>query len=223
MKTVIFAGDYEKITENGITKQLYYISGGDGLAAIYVKQSGQSDQIYYTHTDHLGSIVQLTDNNGNAVFNASYDAWGKQEVTTNTIGFSRGYTGHEHLPEFGLINMTRPKGEHGAHSGITSGRMYDPLVGRFLSPDPFVQAPEYSQSFNRYFYCLNNPLIFTDPSGEFIFTALLSGIGIPSIFSAAKKDGQHYKFWTERRANKRASIYFNKYHGVNWSYPNYPL
>jgi RHS repeat-associated protein len=116
-----------------------------------VKQSGQNDQLYYAHTDHLGSIVQLTDNNGNAVFNASYDAWGQQEVTTNTIGFSRGYTGHEHLPEFGLINM--------------NGRMYDPLVGRFLSPDPFVQAPEYSQNFNRYSYCLNNPLIYTDPSG----------------------------------------------------------
>ncbi|MDR2039061.1 MAG: RHS domain-containing protein [Bacteroidales bacterium] len=90
-------------------------------------------QLYYAHTDHLGSIVQLTDNNGNAVFNASYDAWGYQSVTTNTIGYSQGYTGHEHLPEFGLINMTRPEGEHGAHSGITPGRMYDPLVDRFKS------------------------------------------------------------------------------------------
>lgn len=141
-----------KITENGVTKQLYYIAGGDGLAALLVKQSGQTDKIYYAHTDHLGSILKLTDNNGTAVFNASYDAWGKQTVTTNTIGFHRGYTGHEHLTEFGLINM--------------NGRMYDPLVGRFLSPDPFVQMPDYSQNFNRYAYCLNNPLIYTDPSGE---------------------------------------------------------
>jgi len=51
-----------------------------------------------------------------------------------------------------------------------NGRMYDPLVGRFLSPDNFVQAPDFTQSFNRYSYCLNNPLIYTDPSGEFIFT-----------------------------------------------------
>ncbi|MDR1526179.1 MAG: RHS repeat-associated core domain-containing protein [Dysgonamonadaceae bacterium] len=56
------------------------------------------------------------------------------------------------LPEFGLINM--------------NGRMYDPLLGRFLSPDPFVQMPDFSQSFNRYSYCLNNPLKYNDPSGN---------------------------------------------------------
>jgi len=57
-----------------------------------------------------------------------------------------------------------------------NGRMYDPLVGRFLSPDPYVQVLDFSQSFNRYSYCLNNPLIYTDPDGEFFFAAV--GIGI---------------------------------------------
>jgi RHS repeat-associated protein len=75
----------------------------------------------------------------------------------------RGYTGHEHLPEFGLINM--------------NARLYDPAVGRFLSPDPFVQAPDFSQSFNRYSYCLNNPLIYTDPTGEyFLIDDLIAAI-----------------------------------------------
>ena len=46
-----------------------------------------------------------------------------------------------------------------------NGRMYDPLVGRMLSPDIVIQNPEYSQSYNRYSYCFNNPLRFTDPSG----------------------------------------------------------
>jgi RHS repeat-associated protein len=91
------------------------------------------------------------------MFKASYDAWGYQTITNNTFKFHRGYTGHEHLPEFGLINM--------------NGRMYDPIVGRFLSPDPYVQAPDFSQSYNRYSYCLNNPLIYTDPSGEFAWLA----------------------------------------------------
>ena len=50
-----------------------------------------------------------------------------------------------------------------------NGRMYDPLLGRFLSPDPFVQLPDFSQNFNRYSYCLNNPLVYVDPDGEFIF------------------------------------------------------
>lgn len=56
-----------------------------------------------------------------------------------------------------------------------NGRMYDPLLARFLSPDPFVQMPDFSQNFNRYTYCLNNPLIYTDPSGEWNW--LVGGLG----------------------------------------------
>jgi RHS repeat-associated protein len=155
-RTTIYMGDYEVVTENGTTKQLHYISGASGLAAIYVKQSGQSDQVYYVHKDHLGSIVKLTTANGTEYFKAHYDAWGKRTVTTNTFKFNRGYTGHEQWDEIKLIDM--------------NGRMYDPILGRFLSPDPFVQMPDFSQNFNRYSYALNNPLKYTDPSGEFIFT-----------------------------------------------------
>jgi RHS repeat-associated protein len=60
--------------------------------------------------------------------------------------------GHEHSPQFGLINM--------------NGRMYDPVVGRMLSVDNFVQDGTSTQSFNRFSYVVNNPLKFTDPSGE---------------------------------------------------------
>ncbi|MDR3244941.1 MAG: RHS repeat-associated core domain-containing protein [Prevotellaceae bacterium] len=165
VKTIIYAPDYEQVTENGITKKLCYINGGSGLAAIYVKQSGQTDKIYYAHKDHLGSIIKLTDDNSSTVFQATYDAWGKQTITTNTFNFHRGYTGHEHLPEFALINM--------------NGRMYDPILGRMLSPDNYVQAPDLAQSYNRYSYCLNNPLRYTDPDGEFwhlIIGAIVGGV-----------------------------------------------
>ena len=69
VKTILFAGDYEKITDGEVTQELYYI----GDKAIYVKQAGQPDKIYYAVKDHLGSIVKLVDNNGIAVFEASYD------------------------------------------------------------------------------------------------------------------------------------------------------
>ena len=81
-----------------------------------------------------------------------------------TFKFDRGFTGHEHLDMFGLINM--------------NARLYDPLLGRFLSPDPIVQAPEFTQSFNGYTYALNNPLAYTDPNGEFFFSALIPGVGV---------------------------------------------
>jgi RHS repeat-associated protein len=89
----------------------------------------------------------------------SYDPWGRRRNPTNwtfdnvpvPILLDRGFTGHEHLDKLGLINM--------------NGRMYDPIIGRFLGVDPIIQMPENSQSFNGYSYCLNNPLKYTDPSG----------------------------------------------------------
>ncbi|MDJ0947274.1 MAG: RHS repeat-associated core domain-containing protein, partial [Kiloniellales bacterium] len=63
----------------------------------------------------------------------------------------RGFTGHEHLDAVGLIHM--------------NGRVYDPVLGRFLSADPFVPSPTATQSFNRYSYVGNNPLSYTDPTG----------------------------------------------------------
>ncbi|HMW72473.1 MAG TPA: RHS repeat-associated core domain-containing protein, partial [Cellvibrionaceae bacterium] len=68
-----------------------------------------------------------------------------------------GFTGHEHLDD-GLIHM--------------NGRVYDPVLGRFLSADPMIQAPDNLQSFNRYSYVLNNPLFYTDPSGYSWFSKL---------------------------------------------------
>jgi hypothetical protein len=63
-----------------------------------------------------------------------------------------------------------------------NGRMYDPVLARFLSPDPYVQMPDFTQSFNRYAYCLNNPFKFTDPSGEFVwFVPIIVGAFIGAI------------------------------------------
>ena len=161
-KTIIFANNYEKVTENGVTKEMIYLPGG----CIYVVQSGQTSKMYFAHSDHLGSIVKITEKDGTQAFKAEYDAWGKQTITNSTFKFHRGYTGHEHLPEFELINM--------------NGRMYDYNLGRFLSPDSYVQNPYMSQNYNRYSYCLNNPLRYTDPTGEKLkwWQWALIGLGI---------------------------------------------
>ncbi len=58
-----------------------------------------------------------------------------------------------------------------------NGRMYDPVIGRFLSPDSYVQAPDYAQNFNWYAYCLNNPLVYVDETGEFWHIVIGAAIG----------------------------------------------
>lgn len=113
---------------------------------------------HYILKDHLGSWTTITDEDGRLEQELSYDAWGNLrdpdtwcvDATIRPL-LDRGYTGHEHLPNLGLINM--------------NGRMYGPVMSSFLSVDRYVQDPSNSQGFNRYAYCMYNPLRFTDPTG----------------------------------------------------------
>lgn len=123
-----------------------------------------SVQEYFLFKYNIGGILSVMEENGAKVFDASYDAWGKQTVTLNSIGQHRDYTGPEMLSEFDIINMNQ---RSLSRSGESNGRLYDPILGRFFSPDNYVQMPDKSQNFNRYSYSLNNLLKYTDPSGEF--------------------------------------------------------
>jgi len=157
--TRYYAGSYEKDTANGTWKKTHYISGGTGLVAVFIKWSTGQDSMFYVCKDRQGSIVALVKQNGTVSERYSYDAWGRRRNPANWADYNvpaprlinRGYTGHEMLDGFGLINM--------------NGRMYDPVIGRVLSPDNYVQDPTNTQSYNRYSYCLNSPLRYTDPSG----------------------------------------------------------
>ncbi|WP_299112096.1 RHS repeat-associated core domain-containing protein [uncultured Winogradskyella sp.] len=139
--------------------------GGDAYSAPAIWRSESTSSInesdyYYLHRDYLGSILLITDGNGNAKEKRHFDAWGKtvkiEDGSGNTLDkltfLDRGYTGHEHLQGVNLIHM--------------NGRLYDPNLKRFLSPDNFIQNPFNTQNYNRYGYVLNNPLKYVDPSGE---------------------------------------------------------
>lgn len=161
-ETKYYSGSlYEEVIKNGETKQINYIFAGSESIAIFEKSTATGEKLLYLHKDHLGSVQVLTDAAGELVQELSYDAWGRRRDpssgeyytdTTEANAFTpRGFTGHEHLDMFDIVNM--------------DGRMYDPMLGRFLSPDPYVQAPDFTQGLNRYIYCLNNPLSLYDPSG----------------------------------------------------------
>lgn len=164
-KTKYFIGNYEEHSQGSTTKKYFFINSPSGLCGIYVIDGSNPGQLYYTINDHLGSITEIVNATTGVIARQSFDAWGNPRSVTDwtdsasyQLFAGRGFTGHEHLEEFSLINM--------------NGRIYDPMLGRFLSPDPYVQLPDFSQSFNRYAYCLNNPLIYTDPSGDFFWAAL---------------------------------------------------
>ncbi|WP_395047883.1 RHS repeat-associated core domain-containing protein [Flavobacterium sp.] len=162
-------------TTTPITIEFITYVGGDAYSApIVIKSDGTTQNYFYLHRDYQGSILAVTNETGGVVEKRLFDAWGAiakvQDGAGNNLTkltfFDRGYTGHQHLESVGLIHM--------------NGRLYDPKLHRFLQPDNFVQDPYNTQNFNRYGYCLNNPLKFTDVSGEeyAMLTAAIVGAAI---------------------------------------------
>lgn len=145
---------------------IHYISSPDGLAAIYKEDDGvpSGTKTFYVYTDHLGTIQTLYNTNSTKAYEQSFNAWGLQRdpdtwatpyTPTNTdFSWLRGFTGHEHMPQFSLINM--------------NARLYDPITGRMLSPDGYVANITDASAFDRYSYAGGNPLSYTDPTGNFL-------------------------------------------------------
>ena len=161
-----------------LEKLRIYVPGPEGTAGTMEFNPGapfdraQTALVY--HYDHLGSIERITPYGSTSTTYVldgvgkqsrySYDAWGQRRDPNDWSGkpettadggaddaTPRGYTGHEMLDDLGLVHM--------------NGRIYDPLLGRFLSADLVVQNPSNRQDYNRYSYVQNNPLTLVDPSG----------------------------------------------------------
>jgi len=143
---------YEQVIVNGITKDVSHIYAGKKLVASIEQMAGLQPTIKYMHGDHLGSISVITDANGAVLERLRFDVFGAPVNPTTgaakaSFGASntnRGYTGYEMDASTGLINM--------------NARLYDPVLGRFISADTIVPNPGNMQDFNRYSYVLNNPL-----------------------------------------------------------------
>ena len=181
----------------GNTREKLYL-GGDAYSApmVYVRDSNSDWVLYDIVRDYQGSITHLVDDSdGTVVAEYSYDPWGRlrdpETLEIYTPGSStmpdlmlgRGYTAHEHLDWFGLINM--------------NARLYDPALGRFLSPDPYVQAPDFSQNFNRYSYCLNNPLKYKDEDWKVVLFTLFNAIKDLVVNTFIKSWTQGINAWTD--------------------------
>ncbi|NNF98322.1 MAG: hypothetical protein HKM93_03005, partial [Desulfobacteraceae bacterium] len=143
-----YIGDHYEI-KNGIGVK--YIFAGN-LRVAMVKNG----TVTYFHKDHLGSSTLTTNATGNIVESADYMPYGGKRNSAATIGSSNyHFTDQEWEPETGLYNY--------------DARLYDPVIGRFVSADMIVQGGGIDpQMLNRFAYVRNNPLIYVDPSGHYL-------------------------------------------------------
>lgn len=217
-----------EVKENKLTGTVEFVTyiGGDGYTApIAVKSDGTIPNFLYLLRDYQGTISAVTNAGGTIVEKRLFDAWGTivkvQDGAGNTLNgltiLDRGYTGHEHLQSVGLINM--------------NARLYDPMLHRFLQSDNYIQDITSTQNYNQYGYAYNNPLLYTDPTGN---TSSQGGPGkdcvectgyggaIASAITTLQQNWDDWKIkdWFNRNVNGhkfsewwKAKISFNNFFG----------
>ena len=144
---------------------------GKGIERII---AGSTERKLFYHLDHIGSINIVTDEIGTAVEEIHYYPFGQIRYDEGTANVRFKYTGQEYDEESGLYYFKK--------------RYYDPMIGKFISPDLlFVESPvtalerQRLGELNVYSYALNNPLTYIDPSGEFILEAMAALITVTVI------------------------------------------
>jgi RHS repeat-associated protein len=160
--TIYVAGLYEKRVNGSSKEHVFYVMGPRGPVAQVTRPEGASEETRYLHSDRLGSMDTVTSSGGTVLESTKRDPYGNAftnfnqpklptGITASANKVRLGFTGHEQDDELGMINMR--------------GRMFDPRLGRFLTPDPHLGVPLRGLSFNRYSYVANNPLRSIDPTG----------------------------------------------------------
>ena len=204
IKETRYIGNVELIRMGSDTWLQRRYVGGVAVVSKLATQSAAQSMIRYMLSDHLGSTHVVANANGVVEQVMSFDVFGARRDTeswglrhaeassgllTSALTL-RGFTGHEQIDDVGLVHM--------------GGRVYDPILGRFLQADPFIQQPNNIQNFNRYSYVLNNPLNATDPSGYFfqmlviwavnyVAAATLTGTAL-AAFTMAMTAYQYYGY-----------------------------
>ena len=134
---------YEKNLTTGVVTTYYYL--GNALVA-----QRENTTLKYIHQDSLNSTSLMTASDGSLDSSISYYPYG--ETISGSVDTDKQFTG-QRLDSTGLYYY--------------NARYYDPTIGRFISADTMVPDPANPQAYNRYAYCLNNSLKYTDPSGNF--------------------------------------------------------
>jgi RHS repeat-associated protein len=166
----------EAASSTGLTYWRHYVPTPGGATVVVSRNSDGSASTTYVLPDHLGSSDTLLSETGATRSKLSFSAFGNRRGSNWSSGTApdwlgianttrQGYTGHEAIDNLGLVHM--------------NGRVYDPTLGRFMSPDPLIGDPTDSQSVNPYAYVGNRPLNSIDPTGYASLADL--PVGIPGL------------------------------------------
>ncbi len=161
--TYHYVGGQLRYEARGAQKFYYFYDAGGNLSAIRYRDANGNASIYYAVTNIQGDVVRFYNSAGTIVASYQYDAFGNCTITRDDAGIAAlnpiRYRGYYYDSETGLYYL--------------QSRYYNPQVGRFLNADGFVTTGQGVLSYNMFAYCQNNPVMFSDPSGEITLITLL--------------------------------------------------
>ncbi|MCP3943326.1 MAG: hypothetical protein GY710_17825 [Desulfobacteraceae bacterium] len=169
--STFYVGGHFQVTKNdAATETTRFIFAGNMRVA-----QAKNGVTHYFHKDHLGSSTAMSDDSGATLETSEYLPYGGQRSHTGSNISNYRFTDQELDPESGLYNY--------------NARLYDPVIGKFITADIIVPDPTNPQTLNRYSYCGNNPLIYVDPSGHiFGIDDILIGAIIGGIIAGSQSD-----------------------------------
>ena len=188
------------IREQTGTNVTYYLYDENG-AAIGFEYNGTP---YYYLKNIQGDVLSIVDNSGAIVVNYTYNAWGEIISTTGTLAST-----------IGAINKLRYRSYYyDTETGFyyLQSRYYDPIVKRFISPDStdYLTANGDFDGFNLYAYCVNNPVVNVDYSGESVFVNVIKYIfGVETVTAATyrPKYNRYYTSWNSAMSGYNCYAY----------------
>ena len=181
VKTNYYYDGSQLLMESTSGKRTWYIYGVTGIEGMIVESDWQGEY-YYFDKNTLGDIVAIRDEYGDIVARYEYDAWGNCTVK-NGYGYS-----NTSSTFIGNINPFRYRGYYyDTETGFyyLQTRYYDPTICRFINADNYELVAQLScvpGQLNMYAYCNNNPIMYTDETGEsFLLTAIIIGAIIGAV------------------------------------------
>ena len=163
----------EEITVGNTVETRFYYYDASGITGMKTV-TGTNVKRYFFQKNIQGDVINIVDGGCNHIATYHYDAWGNVLRITDNSGNEISITA-DHIAN---KNPFRFRGYYyDSETGLyyLNARYYDPETGRFISKDDVdYLEPDSVNGYNLFTYCYNNPIMYSDPSGNFVWGIIIT-------------------------------------------------